>query len=344
MDCNYIEEDIKAIENDEEDIFMRYDITSYPAFYTLETYSKYYDIDSNVFIVPDFQRKPVWDAKRQSLLIESFLIGLPVPAVFLFTENGSKFKIIDGLQRIHSVHAFLNNGFRLKGLNTLSPYNNKLFKELTDEDQKRLLNMVLTATVIRQTHPNDDSSIYKIFERLNTGGEKLNNMEVRRCIAYGEFLKLLESVNQDDAWRQILAPSDAMSKRFLDLELLLRCFALYEEKYTSPMKEYLNKYMESNKNEDKSIVAERFKVAVNKILNDLGPKPFHMANRRANYAVLDSVVVALMHRPDVDNLVEKYRKLKEDKETQDLLFSGQGTMATKLVIDRLQYVQDLFAD
>lgn len=337
-----IDDITKEIEDDNEDSFVKYDINSYPAFYTLETISKYYDVDSNVFIIPAFQRNPIWDDRRQSLLIESFLIGLPVPPIFLFTETGGQFKVVDGLQRIHSVHSFLNNKLKLKGLNSESPYSNKYFKDLDEETQNRLNNVVLPATVIRQSQPNDDSSIYKIFERLNTGGEKLNNMEVRRCIAYGDFLKQLETVNNDIAWKKILAPSESVTKRFLDLELVLRCFALYDEKYTSPMKEYLNNYMEKNKNTDKSDVAERFVTAVQKIEEDLGEKPFHTDNNRANYAILDSVIVNLMKNPDVENLEEKIKTLKEDKNNQLIIFSGQGTMSTKSVHDRLQYVHDLF--
>lgn len=333
----------KEIENDEEDAYVQYDITSYPAFYTLETISKYYDKHSDVFVIPDFQRKAVWDERRQSLLIESFLIGLPVPPIFLFTENGSQFKVVDGLQRVHTVNAFLNNKLKLKGLNSNSPYNNKLFAELDEETQNRLNNVVLSATIIRQSQPNDDSSIYKIFERLNTGGEKLNNMEVRRCIAYGRFLKLLEDVNENNSWKQILAPSEAASKRFLDLELVLRCFALYDEKYTSPMKNYLNMYMEHNKDEDKKHVADLFVRACDKILCDLGPKPFHVANNRANYSILDSVIVNLMANINTNNLSDKFQKLMENKNIQEDLFSGQGTMSTKSVRDRLEYVGTLFA-
>lgn len=334
----------KEIENDEEDVYIQYDITSYPAFYPLETVSKYYDNHSGIFVIPDFQRKAVWDEKRQSLLIESFLIGLPVPPVFLFTANGSQFKVVDGLQRIHTINAFLNNKLKLKGLNSKSPYNNKLFAELNEETQNRLNNVMLTATIIRQAQPNDDSSIYKIFERLNTGGEKLNNMEVRRCIAYGEFLKLLESTNQTPAWKQILAPSEGTSKRFLDLELLLRCFALYDEKYTSPMKSYLNVYMERNKNVDKSDVANLFVRACDKIVNELGPKPFHIASNRANYSILDSVIVNLMKNINVTNLLGKYNQLTRNKGELEALFAGQGTMATKAVNERLEYVRNLFAD
>lgn len=333
----------QEIESDEEDVFIQYDITSYPAFYTLETISKYYDKSSSVFIIPDFQRNAVWDEKRQSLLIESFLIGLPVPPIFLFTENGSQFKVVDGLQRIHTVNRFLNNNLKLKGLNTKSPYNNKLFAELDAETQNRLNNVVLPATIIRQSQPNDDSSIYKIFERLNTGGEKLNNMEVRRCIAYGEFLKLLEAINNTPSWKQILSPSEAVVKRFLDLELVLRCFALYDEEYTSPMKDYLNIYMEHNKHADKTHVAQLFIQACDKIVIELGPKPFHVATNRANYSILDSVIVNVMKNLNVSNLADKYQQLKNDKNVQENLFSGQGTMSTKSVIDRLEYVRNLFA-
>ncbi len=336
------EELIKAqtaiIEEDDTDAdYVSYDINSYPAFYTLENYVKYFDKSDGTFVVPDFQRRPVWDDSRKSKLIESFLRGLPVPPVFLFTTTGSSFSIIDGLQRINTIYSFVHNEFKLKKLSQTSPYNMKRFSELSNEDQKKLLNVVLQATIIRPNSTKDKSIVYQIFERLNTGGVSLNNMEVRRSIAHGRFLEVLESTNQDVHWQNVLGVR-GLGKRFLDLELVLRCFAFFEEEYTGIMKPYLNVYMEKNKNEEKSEVQRRFLEAVAQIDTCLPSKPFVTGEHSSmpNYTLLDSVIVALMHNGPVVDLAQKFEALKSNEEYMDIVLRGNGTTAKKFVDRRIQ--------
>lgn len=322
------------IESEEEEVYTSYEITNYPAFYTLPECSRKYDKDSGTFIVPDFQRHPVWNDIKKSKLIESFLLGLPVPPVFLYTEKGSTFKIIDGLQRIHTIYSFFKNEFKLVGLNKKSPYLNKKFYELSPEDVAKLENTILPATVIKQTNPIDDSSIYLIFERLNTGGEKLNNMEVRRCIGYGNFLSTLEEANKNKNWRNILG-AENLNNRFLDLELVLRIFALYEKEYTSPMKSFLNDYIEKNKYLEKKEILEKFIAAVSIVDNELGKTPFTIKGRKPNYTLLDSVIVSVMRNPEISNLKTKYTLLLADSNFKAIYEAGQGTMSNKAVKDRL---------
>lgn len=323
------------IELDDEEVYSHYEITNYPAFYTLAECARKYNQETGVFVVPEFQRHPVWNDQKKAKLIESFLLGLPVPPIFLYTEKGTTFKIIDGLQRVHTIYSFFNNEFKLVGLNKKSPYLNKRFVELSDEDKIKLENSILPATVIKQTNPLDDSSIYLIFERLNTGGEKLNNMEVRRCIGYGDFLKTLERVNLDGNWRKILG-SDIPNNRFLDLELVLRVFALYEKEYMSPMKSFLNEYMERNKNLSKTDVADKFVHAVGLIYENLGDRPFTLKGNKPNYSVLDSVIVSVMKKDDIIDLKKKFMDLLQEQSFKDIYEAGQGTMSTKSIKDRLE--------
>ena len=323
------------IENDDEEVYTAYEISNYPAFFTLPEYTRKYDPNSEIFIVPDFQRHPVWSDQKKAKLIESFLMGLPVPPVFLYTDKGITFKIIDGLQRIHTIYSFFKNEFKLVGLNKQSPYYNKKFYELTEDDRIKLENSILPATIIKQTNPLNDSSIYLIFERLNTGGEKLNNMEVRRCIGYGEFLKTLERINQNLNWRKILGSSE-IHNRFLDLELVLRVCALFEKEYYSPMKLFLNEYMEKNKDNAKKGVAEKFEKAVEIIYTQLGEKPFTLNKRKPNYTVLDTVIVSVMKNLEIDNLKEKFSKLLDNEGFKNIYEAGQGTMSTKSVKERLE--------
>ena len=303
----------------------------------MENYVKYFDESDGTFIVPDFQRRSVWDDSRKSKLIESFLRGLPVPPVFLFTTTGSSFSIIDGLQRINTVYSYVHNEFKLKKLSSTSPYNLKKFSDLSPDEQKKLLNVVLQATIIRPNSTKDKSIVYQIFERLNTGGMSLNNMEVRRSIAHGRFLEVLEETNADQNWQNILGVK-GLGKRFLDLELVLRCFAFYEEEYTGIMKPYLNNYMENNRNEEKRETQKRFLNAVAQINEFLPSKPFVTGEHSSmpNYTLLDSVIVALMHNGKVENLAEKFEALKQNEEYMDIILRGNGTTAKKFVDARLQ--------
>lgn len=304
-----------------------YEIFSYPADTTLKGYLEQWD--NNQLEIPPFQRDYVWDQTRASKLIESFLLGLPVPPVFLYKASGKKaFWIIDGNQRIHSVVYFLKGffgeqKFRLKGVD--KRWLSKTFGEMAEEDRFHLETAVLRAIVIQQTNPNDHSSVYHIFERLNTGGIRLNAMEVRQCVYSSNFIVTLKEKNKNKAWREIIGIENP-DKRLKDVELLLRVVALYRslDSYEKPMKGFLNKcaidFKLGEENKDKTESAKEtaqifytFESAAAQVLDILGPKPFHLRGR-LNYSALDAVMVAVMLSGNVENLKEKYDKLTKDDE------------------------------
>ncbi|MFZ5981682.1 MAG: DUF262 domain-containing protein, partial [Candidatus Zixiibacteriota bacterium] len=153
-----------------------YEISYYPADITLQGY---FDKEkSGQLVVPEFQRQYIWDQVRASKLIESFLLGLPVPGVFLYKERETnKLIIIDGQQRIMTAIRFFKGlfgegSFRLK--NVKDKWAGRKFEELLEADRFQLQDSVLRATIVQQLSPEDDSSIYHVFERLNTGGLNLN--------------------------------------------------------------------------------------------------------------------------------------------------------------------------
>lgn len=289
-------------EEDEAEV-VTYQISYYPADITLRGYLDKCKDDQ--LIIPPFQREYIWDQVKASKLIESFLLGLPVPGVFLYKERGTnKLLVIDGQQRILSVVRFFKNEFderifRLKKV--LPKWDGKTFDELDESDRFQINDAVLRATVIQQLDPADDSSIYQIFERLNTGGINLNPMEIRKCVSFGPFFTLLDDLNQDPNWRVILG-KPKRDKRLRDVELILRVFALLDwwRKYEKPMKQFLNHYMESMKKlgekerEQKlESLRGRFCNACEFVVKELGEKPFHLRSR-LNYAVLDSIMVSTM--------------------------------------------------
>lgn len=302
----------------------KYEIFSYPADTTIKGYLEQWN--NNQLYIPEFQRAYVWDQPRASKLIESFLLGLPVPPVFLYKPAGSKtFWIIDGQQRILSLINYqkgvFNEGkFRLKGVDPR--WEGKAIDDLEPAERFSLETAVLRAIVIQQTQPNDHSSIYHIFERLNTGGIRLNAMEVRQCVYISNFLLALGEWNADKNWQSLLGVTKP-DKRLRDRELALRVIAFSQSKspYEKPMKKFLNDcaiYFRVLEEKDKerarkevAAVGDDFLSACMQIATQLGPKPFHLKGR-LNFSALDAVVSTVMMRGRVDNLADKFVALVAD--------------------------------
>src|SRR5712692_770654 len=297
-------ERIKSEEEDNESAPPTYEINTYPADFTLEVLHQKWkagDIE-----IPQFQRQFVWKQVQASKLIESFLIGLPVPAVFLYTERKSqKFLVIDGQQRLRSIFYFFEGFFgeeqkgkrtifQLKGLSDKSTYLDKKFTDFDEADQRKLWNCVLRSFIVQQLDPNDDTSIYHIFERLNTGGTLLANQEIRNCVYRGSLNELLHKLNALPAWRSIVGKPHPDSRQ-KDVELILRFFALLDHShYQKPMKDFLSKFMKANREPGQNVLRQfrkLFTTTCTAIVNHLGAKPFHIL-AGLNSAVFDCVMVS----------------------------------------------------
>lgn len=308
-----------------------YRIATYPTDFTLEIlHKKWSDGDIEV---PAFQRSFVWKRAQASRLIESFLVGLPVPAIFLYNERETeRYFVIDGQQRLRSVFAFFegsfpsqfagsrppdgadSRAFRLTGLSPSSPFYNRAFGGLPDSDQRRLRNAVLRAFIVQQLDPNDDTSMYHIFERLNTGGTMLANQEIRNCIYRGPFVDFIAELNTLASWRTILGKSEPDSRK-RDIELLVRFFATRSlDAYQPPMKRFLSRYMSKNRDaaDDVRIAnQDLFKSTCETIIHALGERPFHRRSGLLNVAVMDAVMAAFSKNLSSvpDDISERYDAL-----------------------------------
>lgn len=315
---NWDIEKTEELPEEEAEPKLQYEIMNYPADFTLQGYVDLWD--KKQLIVPEFQREYVWDRGKASKLVESFLLGLPVPGTFLYKErSSSQYLIIDGQQRITSLIRYIKgtfdeNVFRLK--NVEDRFEGKQFSDLSEEDQFKLKGMVLRATIIQQINPNDDTSIYHIFERLNTGGVNLNPMEVRQCVSYGPFVSTLKQANALQPWRELIG-QPKLDKRLRDVELVLRCLALSEEgdEYEKPMKGFLNEYMEAQRDEDTKFdqLIKNFDETCQYVLKELGPKPFHLRGR-LNYGALDAIMATTLKGIRPNNLASKFATLLKDDE------------------------------
>jgi hypothetical protein len=213
--------------------------------------------EGNLEVRPSFQRGYVWDLKKASRLVESILLGVPIPVIYTAELQDGTEIVIDGQQRLLSLFAFIdgvfpknNKDFELKGLEVLKELNGKRFKDLDPSIQRNFKNYSIPLIIISKDSDGDVK--FEIFERLNTGSVKLNDQELRNCIYRGKYNELLTELaaNQDF---QFILNSPKLKERMLDREFVLRFFAFYHSTYLNykpPMKQFLNKEMEKFRNLD----------------------------------------------------------------------------------------------
>ncbi len=330
--------DIQPI--DDEDIV--YQINSFGADFLVDGLVS--RMDRGDIYRPDFQRQFVWTISQASRFIESILLGLPIPGIFLYREEDTqKNLIIDGLQRLTTMQAFEHGKFQgsdkvFKLVGVKTRFEGRSIDELDPADQRRFRDATIHATIIQQSIPEDDkSSVYQIFDRLNSGGTPLQPQEIRAAIFHGAFQDLLESLNNDPNWRTIFGPTNRRGK---DQELILRFFALLEQdtSYRAPMRKFLNDYMRVNRKlaTEKAVeLADVFRRTCSTVAETLGEKPFRPV-RALNVAVFDSVMVAVARAGDLsaERIAEGYAKLLEDKEY--LLAVGKSTADESNVVTRIK--------
>jgi len=248
-----------------------------------------------------FQREFVWSKLQADRFVESLLLGLPVPGIFLVKEADGRLLVLDGHQRLKTLQSYYDGLFRgreFKLENVQERFVGLTYKTLEAEDRRRLDNSIIHATVMRQDEPNEDeSSIYLIFERLNSGGTILQPQEIRLALYHGDLARLLAELNEDREWRALYGKKSTRQK---DIELIERFFAMfyYADKYSRPMKGFLNRYMATNRNLARQSEAELraiFTQTTSAILAGIGPRAFK-PKTAVNAAVLDSVMVGVADR------------------------------------------------
>lgn len=296
----------------------RFEISSFPADFTVRVmYEKW---QQHQLTIPEFQRRYVWTLPQASRLIESLLLGLPIPQLFLYRErNSPKLLVVDGHQRLGTVARFYDGRFdggrlfRLTGVDRR--WNGLTYSDLSEDDRIALDDTTMRSIVIQQTRPDDDSSVYQIFERLNTSGTQLNAMEIRKALYHERAYPFLEALSQAEPWRQILGITSE-DKRLRDVELVLRVLALadWADDYVKPMKTFITGYMRKlDKTQPDELITRggEFAAACERVLAALGPKPFHLRGR-LNVAALDAVMAVVLNNDLHDNnaLAQRYEELK----------------------------------
>jgi len=340
-------------ESEHEAIDFRYVITSYGADYPVDSLMK--RIADKVIFVPPFQRNFVWSLNEASKFVESLILGLPVPGIFLSKEKETnKLLIVDGQQRLLTLYQFYKgffNGQSFKLQNVQEDLIGKTYRTLKPSDRIRLDDSILHATIVRQDEPDDnDSSVYQIFERLNSGGRALKPQEIRACIYYGEFNELLNYLITHQSWRQIFGKQP--DPRLKEQELVLRFFSLlfYRDEYEKPLKGFLNMVMNKNRNceeHSKEELTEIFKKTFDFIVKALNPRPFRI-KRNLNLGAYDSISTGIAERllksevKDQKSFQKAYSELIENPDFIQVVQGG--TSDEKNIEKRLKMAIDAFSN
>lgn len=214
-------------------------------------------IDTN----PKYQRRLRWDEERQSKLIESFLLNVPIPPLFLAEEKYGKYAVIDGQQRLRALSAFFSDRLTLSGLKVFPEINDQRFSDLPNELQT-ILSLRPTqrcVIILRQSHPEIK---FEVFERLNTGGVKLNAQEIRNSAFRGPLNDLILDLSENALFRKLLKikmpKSSKLVQHMRDCELILRFLALKDtwREFPGSLKSTLNGFMETHQNADELYISK----------------------------------------------------------------------------------------
>lgn len=246
--------------------------------------SLYQDWKEGILITdPDFQRHHVWDIKKSSRLIESAVLRIPLPSIYLAEEPGGKATVIDGQQRLMAFFHFMEGKFKLSGLLTRHDLLGITYKQMGEKggEYKSAQQMIKKCVLrtIRFEEDSDKSLKFEIFHRLNSGAVSLNDQEMRNCIFRGRYNNLLRELSKNKKFQEIMG-FGGQHKRMKDVEYVLRFAAFFFQtyiRYKYPMKEFMNNEMDSRTNisdNDVSELKDAFRNAVDSIYTVFGPKAF----------------------------------------------------------------------
>jgi uncharacterized protein with ParB-like and HNH nuclease domain len=349
----YDEED--DLNNDDFQV-REYEVTASPNDFNLLTLVSF--VESGAIKIPGFQRNYVWDIKRASKLIESIIIGLPIPQIFLYEDGRNSFLVIDGQQRLMSIYYFwkgrfprkekrselrrifdeeghippaiLDNDeffvkFKLQLPEQLPNHPNKLkgLTYLTLEDYQTTFNLrTIRNVIIKQNSPDgDDSAMFEIFNRLNSGGVNLKPQEIRTSLYHSKFYTLIYKLNTLPAWRKILG-IDVPDLNMKDCEILLRGFAMLisGKDYAPSMTKFLNEFSRRMKtrSDDQIAYLEQLFETFLAACSALPPKSFHGSQGRFNISIFESVFTAVCDGPFSN------QALVEHKVRPDLIAALKG--------------------
>jgi hypothetical protein len=319
-------------------------------------------IEQQINLRPDFQRRDRWNDEKRSRFIESVIMNVPVPPVFLGEEEYGKYVVLDGRQRLTAAYKFLSNELRLEGLQVWKELNGLTYEEIKKKGFAATIERRFLAAILL-TRESSPEVKYEVFDRLNTGGVIAEQMEVRNAIFPGPFNAMLHELSKDGSFRQlwgipnssdpVALERNSLYREMGDLELVLRFFALRDGTLKGMrFKDRLSDVMSTRNAEykkDKLLQgpeAAVFRQAVTNCVKVFGDDAFKLkkdpkkkANRSAPYA--DAVMQSLADRTPTEltaDVVVKIRAAFEDLCTNNEEFKkavDKGTNGETAIKNRI---------
>jgi uncharacterized protein with ParB-like and HNH nuclease domain len=324
----------------------RLDVEYYGADFPVDMLVK--RIEEGDFIIPGFQREYIWKETEASRFIESLLLGLPTPALFLAKDKFSnKYLVIDGQQRLKTLQFFYRGEFpdgKVFKLKNVAPdFAGLTYHTLSPSDRRSLDNSIIHCIIISDNY--DPTGMFHLFERLNTTGTPLTPQEVRNAIYHGPFNELLQELSKDETWRELYGKPGNRSE---EQELILRFFALYFDfdSYRSNMVDFLNQFMLKNKDLEvipKAEMKEIFLSTIHFLRTCIGSQVF-FHKKVFNKSLFDSIMLftskELKSGLDCESFKKFYASLINDGFFWSM--AQHSTTSRKNLVMRLEYLRDLY--
>lgn len=306
----------------------------------------------DINIAPEYQRKFVWEDTRQSEFVESVFLGIPIPSVFMATNKDSTWEVVDGVQRLSTLVHFcgtddqrtaalhVERPLMLRGLEKLTSFNGNSFSTLPKSIQLAFMTRPIRVTVL-----NDKSDMgvrFDLFERLNSGGVKLEDQEIRNCVYRGAFNDVLKKLAQDVTFRQVIKLSEADRTNGTYEELVLRFFAFTENyrNFDHSVREFLNSYMQkANQSAQLSALQAIFSQSFKFLAKEL-PRGIVRSQNITPVNLYEAIAVgtALVFLGSNKPKTGVLQPLLRDQNLKGLTTGGTNTR--RMVVGRIELVRD----
>jgi len=327
-------------------------------------------------IRPEYQRRLKWDNKRKSLLIESLLLNIPIPPLFFYERDMASYEVMDGQQRINAIREFYNNEFKLTGLTVLEKLNGLSYKNLHPVLLKGLNRASLSVNILLLESEEKEKDPQKIrryvFERLNTGGRRLNDQEIRNCIYAGSFNDMINDLTRERMFTQAWDIPDydpvegyesperkrnSLYKNMYDCQLVLRFFALKDQdNIVGSMKSILDRTMRKNKDLDNVLIdaiKAEFLLCLKTAVMIFGTRPFRIKTATGEFKnsapLFDAIMVSICKYKQFAEVLVKNKELirveldrliKDNVSYSTLVGKGNTAQAIK---DRIKLISDILS-